>query len=124
MSRFGEFSDRALELAEKAGEKLQISGSQAGKLLQTGAALGVARTGAKAAAKFVRRNPVVAVAAAAGIGVLAFAAYRKRKRAQMQGSTDGWPRRVDARRVDGAGSKSRKPMAVEEARAEPPVGET
>ena len=122
MSRFGEFSDRALELAERAGEKLQISGSQTGKLLQTGAALGVARTGAKAAAKFVRRNPVVAVAAAAGIGVLAFAAYRKRKRAQMQGSTEGWPKRVDARRVDGTG-KPGKPTAAGEARAEPPVGE-
>ncbi|GAB2511195.1 hypothetical protein GCM10027084_27950 [Pseudoxanthomonas sangjuensis] len=122
MSRFGEFSDRALELAERAGGKLQISGSQAGKLLQTGAALGVARTGAKAAAKFVRRNPVVAVAAAAGIGVLAFAAYRKRKRAQMQGSTEGWPKRVDARRVDGTG-KPGKPTAAGEARAEPPVGE-
>jgi len=122
MSRFGEFSDRALELAERAGEKLQISGSQTGKLLQTGAALGVARTGAKAAAKFVRRNPVVAVAAAAGIGVLAFAAYRKRKRAQMQGSTEGWPKRVDARRVDDTG-KPGKPTAAGEARAEPPVGE-
>ena len=119
MSRLGEFSDRALELVEKAGEKLQLGGDKAGNLLKAGAVVGVARTGAKAAVTFARRNPAVAIAAGVGIGVLAFAAYRKRKRAQMQGSTDGWPRRVDARRVDGAG-KPRKPTAVEQARAAPP----
>lgn len=117
MSRFGEFSDRALELAEKAGEKLQIGGDKAGQLLKAGAALGVARTGAKVAMKFVRRNPAVAIAAAAGVGVLAFAAYRKRKRAQLQGSTDGWPRRVDARRVEGTG-KSRETMTINQAQVD------
>jgi hypothetical protein len=46
--------------------------------LQTGAALGVARTGARVAGGVVRRNPGLALAAAAiGAGYLAYTAYRK-----------------------------------------------
>jgi hypothetical protein len=101
MSKLGEISDRALELVETAGEKLHLRRAQADGLLKTGVALGAARTGAKVAVGFVRRNPAVAIAAGIGVGLLALAAYRKRKRAQMEGSTEGKPRRVHARRVGG-----------------------
>ncbi|MFT3763769.1 MAG: hypothetical protein QM761_14405 [Pseudoxanthomonas sp.] len=113
MSKLGEISDRALELIEQAGEKLQIGGEKAGNLIKTGAALGVARTGAKTAVKFARRNPAIAIAAGVGVGLLALAAYRRRKRAQMLGSTEGTPKRIDARRVVGTG-KSRKPVVIDE----------
>lgn len=46
--------------------------------LKTGAALGIARTGARVAGGVVRRNPGLALAAAAvGAGYLAYTAYRK-----------------------------------------------
>ena len=112
MSRLGELSDRALDLVEQAGEKLKLGGDAAGKLLQTSAALGVMRAGGKVATGFVRRNPVVAVAAGVGIGLLALAAYRRRKRAQMLGSTEGRPRRIDARRVDGNGKREARVFDV------------
>ena len=111
MSKLGELSERALDLVEQAGGKLKLGGDAAGKLLQTGAALGVVRTGAKVATGFVRRNPVVAVAAGVGIGLLAFAAYRRRKRAQMLGSTEGPHRRIDPRRVAGPGKSVSKRRA-------------
>ena len=113
MSKLGELSDRALDLVEQAGEKLKLGGDAAGKLLQAGATLGVVRTGARAATGFVRRNPVVAVAAGVGVGLLALAAYRRRKRAQMLGSTEVKPRRIDARRVDGSGKRDSRVFDVE-----------
>lgn len=113
MSKLGELSDRALDLVEQAGDKLKLGGDAAGKLLQTGAALGVVRTGAKVATGFVRRNPVIAVAAGVGVGLLAFAAYRKRKRAQMLGSTEGPHRRIDPRRVEGPGKRRSRVVDAE-----------
>jgi len=113
MSRLGELSDRALDLVEQAGEKLKLGGDAAGKLLQTGAAVGVMRSGAKVATGFVRRNPVVAVAAGVGVGLLALAAYRRRKRAQMLGSTEGPHRRIDARKVSGPGKRKARIIDAE-----------
>lgn len=101
MSKLGEISDRALELVEAAGAKMHLRRAEADGLLKTGVALGAARTGAKVAVGFVRRNPAVAIAAGVGVGLLALAAYRRRKRAQMLGSTDGKTRRIDARKVNG-----------------------
>ncbi|MFT3755453.1 MAG: hypothetical protein QM769_05820 [Pseudoxanthomonas sp.] len=114
MSKLGEFSERALVLIEQAGEKLQIGGDKAGNLIKTGAALGVARTGAKTAVAFAKRNPAVAITAGIGVGLLALAAYRRRKRAQMLGSTEGTPRRIDARRVEGTGKPSRKLAEIDD----------
>ena len=101
MSKLGELSDRALELVEAAGTKMHLRRAEADGLLKTGVALGAARTGAKMALGFARRNPAVAIAAGVGVGLLALAAYRKRKRAQMNGAAEGKPRRIDARRVNG-----------------------
>ena len=51
-------------------------------LVKTGAAIGALKTGGKVATKVVRRNPGAAVAVAAlGLGVLGYAAYRKRSKA-------------------------------------------
>ena len=64
MSKLTTITDRALELASQAGTSLKHAVPSADKLLQTGAALGVAKTGGKLAVNFVRRNPAVAVARA------------------------------------------------------------
>jgi methylthioribose-1-phosphate isomerase len=57
--------------------------------------------------KFVRRNPVVAVAAALGVGVLAYAAHRKRKRDEANAPIEGRSKRIEPKRVSGTG-KARK----------------
>ncbi|KRG72079.1 hypothetical protein [Pseudoxanthomonas dokdonensis] len=101
MSRFTDITDRALELASQAGTSIRHAVPDTSKLLQTGAAIGAVRTGGKVATTFVRRNPAVMVAAAAGLGLLAFAAYRKRKRDQANAPLEGSSRRVEARRVRG-----------------------
>ncbi|KAB7769717.1 hypothetical protein [Xanthomonas maliensis] len=93
--------ERALELAGTAGDHLRHAASNAGDQarhagnslrhlgpgasdwLKTGAALGAVRTGSKAATRLVKRNPAVTVAAAvAGLGLIGYAVYRKRKRDQ------------------------------------------
>lgn len=79
MSRFDELSDRAFQFAEEAVRKLK-NADLADKVLASGAALSVARGGAKVALKVARRNPLVAAATIAGVGVLAYAAYRRREK--------------------------------------------
>jgi methylthioribose-1-phosphate isomerase len=117
MSRLTVITDRALELATQAGASLKQAVPSADKLLQTGAALGAVKTGGKVAVAFVRRNPVVAVAAALGVGVLAYAAHRKRKREEQNAPIEGKSKRVEAKRVNGAGKRgggtsARKPSAT------------
>ncbi len=97
MSRLTIITDRALELVNQAGDGLKGAMPGAGKLLQTGAALGAVKTGGKVATRFVRRNPAVAVAAAAGLGLLAYAAYRKRTQTE-QDALEGKSRRIEARK--------------------------
>ena len=116
MSRLTVITDRALELATQAGTSLKQAVPSADKLLQTGAALGAVKTGGKVAVAFVRRNPVVAVAAALGVGVLAYAAHRKRKREEQNAPIEGKSKRVEAKRVNGTGKRSattaRKPRTT------------
>lgn len=121
MSKLTIITDRALELASQAGSSLKQVVPGADKLLQTGAALGAVKTGGKVAAGFVRRNPVVAIAAAAGVGLLAYAAYRKRKREQADAPIEGKSRRIEARKVNGTGkagaskrASPRKPRSTAE----------
>ncbi|MGN7833064.1 hypothetical protein ACTJI2_15800 [Pseudoxanthomonas sp. 22568] len=112
MSKLTIITDRALELVSQAGSNLkQAMPKNADKLLQTGVVLGAAKTGAKTAGKFIRRNPVVAVAAAAGIGLLAYAAYRKRKRDAADAPIEGKSRRIEARKVNGTGRAGRRAAA-------------
>ena len=105
MSRLTTITDRAMELASQAGTSLTKISPRAEKLLKTGAALGVVKTGGKVAIGFVRRNPVVAVAAAVGVGVLAYAANRKRKREALNAPIEGKSKRVEAKRVNGTGKR-------------------
>ena len=107
MSKLTTITDRAMDLVGQAGTSLKQVGPGAAKLLQTGAALGAVKTGGRVAVKFVRRNPVVAVAAALGVGVLAYAAHRKRKQEALNAPIEGRSRRIEAKRVNGTG-KARK----------------
>jgi uncharacterized membrane protein YebE (DUF533 family) len=116
MSRLTIITDRAMELASQAGSSLKSAVPSADKLLQTGAALGAVKTGGKLAVGFVRRNPVVSIAAALGVGVLAYAAYRKRKRDEVNAPIEGRSRRIEAKRVNGTG-KTRSSTATRAPRA-------
>ena len=116
MSKLTIITDRALELVSQAGANLKQVGPGASKLLQTGAALGAVKTGGRAAVKFVRRNPVVAVAAALGVGVLAYAAYRKRRQDESNAPIEGRSRRIEAKRADGTGRARKTATAPTRAR--------
>lgn len=110
MSKLTTITDRAMDLVSQAGTSLKHVGPSATKLLQTGAAMGAVKTGGRVAVKFVRRNPVIAVAAALGVGVLAYAAHRKRKRDEANAPIEGRSKRIEAKRVNGTG-KARKSTA-------------
>jgi len=107
MSKLTTITDRAMDLVSQAGTSLKHVGPSATKLLQTGAAMGAVKTGGRVAVKFVRRNPIVAVAAALGVGVLAYAAHRKRKLEALNAPIEGRSKRIEAKRANGAG-KARK----------------
>jgi len=107
MSRLTVITDRALEramdLASSAGDGLRHAGSnlrdhmapQAMDWIKTGAALGAVKTGGKVAGRFARRNPAVTIAAAAaGVGLIAYALYRKKK-ARNGLTLDGSAQRVE-----------------------------
>jgi hypothetical protein len=107
MSRLNDLPGRALELATQVGETIRDRvPDKAIKWVETGAALGALRTGTRVATKFVRRNPVIAVAAAAGAGLLWYAARRRAKQAQ-EGPIEGSATRIEAKRANGAARKRR-----------------
>lgn len=126
MSKLTIITDRALELAEQAGSglrhagaSLRGAGSSAEQWLKAGAALGAARTGAKVAGGFVRRNPVAVAAAAAvvGAGALAYVLYRKRRQqaeqAQQGEPIEGQARKLSATRRTPARSRRRSGSSAE-----------
>lgn len=107
MNRIESISERALELASSVGGNVRHALPRAGQLLDAGAKLGVLKSGARVAGKFVRRNPVVIAAAVAGAGLLWYAAHRRAKRAEQgegkaHGAIEGSARRVEARKGNGA----------------------
>lgn len=110
MSRLTVITDRALEraldLASSAGDGLKHAGTnlrhfgpQATDWIKTGAALGAVKTGSRVAAKVVRRNPAVTIAAAVGVGLLGYALYRKQQKKKLAngGVVDGQAQRISAR---------------------------
>ncbi|MEO6518520.1 MAG: hypothetical protein ABIO17_05955 [Pseudoxanthomonas sp.] len=107
MSKLITLTDRAMDLVSQAGSSLKHVGPSASKLLQTGAAMGAMKTGGRVALKMVRRNPVVTVAAALGVGVIAYAAHRKRKRDEANAPIEGRARRIEAKKVSGTGKASK-----------------
>lgn len=133
MSKLTIITDRALDLASHAGDSLRHIGPQANKWLQsgaamgalkTGAALGAVKTGTKVARTAVRRNPVIAIAAAAvGVGLLGYAIYRKRQR-DNTAPIEGDSQRIEASKRGNAGARrsaarnSRRTAAAQDATEE------
>lgn len=98
--------ERALQLATQVGAGIKDAvPDKAMKWVETGAALGALRTGTRVATRIVRRNPAMAVAAAAGAGLLWYVARRKAKQAQ-DGTIDGSATRIEARRSSGRSNGS------------------
>ena len=116
MSKFTSLPDRALELASQVGDSFKHVVPHAGKWLETGAKLGVLKHGTRVATTFVRRNPVVAVAAAAGAGLLWFAARRQAKKSET-GAIEGTAKRVDARKGDASSNRRTTTAARKRTRA-------
>lgn len=117
MSKFNVITDKALDLVGQAGSSFKHVVPSASKMLQTGVALGAVKTGGRVALSFVRRNPLVSIAAALGVGAVAYAANRKRKQ-EAGAPIEGRSRRVEAKRVGNAtkrdgssGTTARKPRA-------------
>ena len=120
MSKLTIITDRAIDLVSQAGENLKEAMPDADKLLKTGVALGAIKAGGRVASSFVRRNPAFVAAAAVGVGVLAYAAYRKRKKAGLDAPIDGKSTRIQAKRIEGNG-KATAPRATQQATAAPPT---
>ncbi|WIH05274.1 hypothetical protein KHF85_01750 [Xanthomonas translucens pv. graminis] len=133
MSKLTIITDRALDLASHAGDSLRHIGPQANKwlhsgaamgALKTGAALGAVKSGTRAARTAVRRNPVVAIAAAAvGVGLLGYAIYRKRQR-DKSAPIEGDSQRIEASKRGNASARrsaartSRRATAAQDATEE------
>jgi hypothetical protein len=100
MSRFDSLPGRAMDLVTQVGEGIKNNvPDRAIKWVETGAALGALKTGSRVATKFVRRNPAVAIAAAAGAGLIWYAARRKAKQAEANGTIEGKSTRIEAKRA-------------------------
>jgi hypothetical protein len=108
MTKLTSLPERALELASQAGDNFKHLVPHAGKWLEAGAKLGVLKSGARVAGMFVRRNPAVTIAAAAGAGLLWYAARRRAKQAENGAPIEGSAKRVEARRGDASTSGSRR----------------
>ena len=119
MSKFTSFPERALELVSSVGDNIKQHVPKAGQWLETGVKLGALKTGARTAGGFIRRNPVIAVAAVAGAGLLWYAAARRKAKQQAEGDPiEGSARRIDARRADSNGSASRRKSGTRKAASE------
>lgn len=114
-SKFNDLSSKARDLVTQVGDGLRDKvPDKAVKWIETGAALGVVKTGGRVAVKFVRRNPVVAVAAAAGAGLLWYAAKRRAQNAEQR-PIDGSATRVDARRISDTDTDDARPQRARRA---------
>jgi hypothetical protein len=105
MNALTNLPERALDLASQVGSGIRDAvPDRAIKWVETGAALGALKTGTSVASRLVRRNPVIAIAAAAGAGLLWYAARRRAKQAQ-NGAIQGSAKRVEAKRESGNGKR-------------------
>ena len=99
MSKHESLSGRALELAGSIGDTLRERvPDRAVQWIGTGAALGALKTGGRAATKFVRRNPAVAVAGAVGAGLLLYAVRRQQRKSREQ-AIEGKATRIEAKKA-------------------------
>lgn len=100
--------ERALQLAGQIGDGIRDAvPDKAIGWIETGAALGALKTGSRLATKFVRRNPVITVAAAAGAGLLLYVA-RRRALKNQDGVIEGRSKRIEATRARPAASARAK----------------
>lgn len=102
MNKLSSLPERALDLVGTVGDSIrQAVPNSAIKWVETGAALTALKTGGRVATKFVKRNPAVAVAAAAGAGLLWYMARRRAKRAEREngGAIEGTSTRIEAKRA-------------------------
>ena len=108
MDKLDKAQDRALELLGEIGDGLRKAvPGKAIQWVETGAAIGVVKTGARVATKFVRRNPILATAAIAGAVLLWYAARRRARQAEA-GPIEGSATRVEATAGSGAPRAPRK----------------
>lgn len=95
--------DRAMRVAHQVGGSLKGAvPDRALHWMETGAALAAVKTGSRAAAKVVRRNPALVATAVAGAGLLWLVARQRRKRmeeAEAANEGNGKPKRVRARKA-------------------------
>lgn len=110
MMNMSSLPERALLLATSVGSNLKDAVPHAGKWLETGAKLGALKGGARVAGMFIRRNPAIAIATAAGAGLLWYAARRKAQQ-EAQAPIEGSSKRVEARRASTTGTPRRKTAA-------------
>src|SRR5688572_16960620 len=92
--------ERAVEMAGKWGGEVMELVPRASKWLETGAKLGVVKTGSSVALKFARRHPVAMVATVAGAGALWYLARRAKQRAEDANGNGREPIEGSARRVE------------------------
>jgi uncharacterized membrane protein YdfJ with MMPL/SSD domain len=110
MSAIQDLAGRGAAIVEQARKVLDAAPPNVKGLLKTGAALGVARTGARVAGGFVRRNPGLMLAAAVvGAGVLAYSAYRKRAAVSSNDAANNDAIEGEAVEVPAQRVRSRKP---------------
>lgn len=115
-TKLNDLSSKARDLATQVSEGLRDRvPDKAIKWIETGAALGAVKTGGRVAVKFVRRNPVMAVAAAAGAGLLWYAAKRRAAQAEQR-PIEGSATRVDARRISEQDAEGARPQRTRRAR--------
>lgn len=102
MSKLNALSGRAVDLAEYVGDNMKLMmRPSAGTLISTGAKLGAIRAGVRVAGVFLRRNPAVTIAAAAGAGLIWYAAYRRSRQAEQGNDNGGSGRRASRKAIEG-----------------------
>ncbi len=105
-SSLSDLPGRALKLAGQLGDGIRDAvPDKAIGWVETGAALGALKTGSRLATRLVRRNPVITIAAAAGAGLLIYAAKRHASKAE-NGVIEGRSKRVEAKRASPAAKAS------------------
>ena len=109
MSAIEDLAGRGAAIVEQARKVFDAAPSGVKSILKTGAAVGVARTGARVAGGFLRRNPgLILAAAVVGAGVLAYSAYRKRTAGASSDRTDREPIEGEAVEVPKRRGQTRK----------------
>ncbi len=110
MNKFDNIASQASGLASKLGGSLKGASlpDKAIKWIETGAALGAMRTGTRVATRFVRRNPAVAVAAAAGAGLVWYAARQRAKKQAAEAPIEGSAKRIEAKRRGSTRSSAKR----------------